>query len=439
MTTYYIRTYATNESGTSYGNTITIETSGAIWYFRAYATNEAGTSYGENKTITVGTSPTEPPQILGQYPDPPNKKLLITLYDNNLVTPVEIANLQEEVQGLTFSTKLPGGYALCSFSLKESIGMMQEWTFKRFLSRIVIRSGNDDKTLFEGRLEDPEMSLDKETLTFYGYYSSLKDDIYTTAYNDTSDAVIKAVLTAKCPQISGDQSHIDALDTARNSADGEAYLDITPQEIATYLLDMSDTTKNKFYIAIWEDRKCWVFDRDDSAVNWYVSLEDIKSINLSPRISDLWNSCYAIYRVSGVLTRTDVASDTTSIAKCGITRTYAIPDLGEVSLAEAEGVRDAWIEEHKDIYSSSTSIVLGDLVYDSKGLASPSSFVRAGEVIQIIDLLPATSDLTNVRRNGLNTFYIMETQFNLDDYTNTLTLDNESQSLEAILARELKS
>jgi len=99
--------------------------------------------------------------------------------------------------------------------------------------------------------------------------------------------------------------------------------------------------------------------------------------------------------------------------------------LGGVAQASAE------------IFPKLEEIVLSGTVYNSNGVPFPSSWVRAGEVIRIRDLVPASATLDSVTRDALRTFYIIETSYSADSNTNRLVVDTENASLEAILAREL--
>lgn len=362
----------------------------------------------------------------------------LQLYDNNLTTPVQIYRDISDYSGLKFSTKLHGGFSQCSFKINNTtIGENYDWAFKRPFYRVKIYDTEYSKTLWEGRLQGSPFGLSDIEIRAYGYYASLLDGKYATAYNDTADVVIKAILTAQCPQISADQTNIQALDADRDSSTAEEYLDKSPQALIEFLLGLSDSTKKKWYFTVWEDRVAYVFPRVDTTVDWYVKARNLQSFSLAPSYENLWNSCYAIYRNAGVLSRTTTATDATSISKYGITRTYVIPDLGEVALAGAEAVRDTWIEEHKDVISQDSNIKLGKYVVDAQGREWPSSHVRAGDVIQIKDILPATEDMATPRRNGINTFYILETQYDVKLETNRLIVDTANNSLDAILSRKL--
>lgn len=358
----------------------------------------------------------------------------IKLYEKDPTTSVLVDNLTTKVQGLKFSTRLSGGFHTCSFRLKADLPEAWDWITKFVFYRVKITDLT--KTLWEGRIEDIELTAGHAGATAYGYYANLTDVPYKTAYNAVASVVIKAVLTANCVQISSDQSNIDATDTTITSAADSSYLDIYPIELFEKLLDFSDSTSGKWYFAIWEDRIPYLKKRDDTSLDWQVNLGDLARFRLKHRGGDMWNSVYAVYEDGG-LARTADAEDTNSQAKYDLTREYVIPDLGTVAATAAQNARDGWLEDHKDIFPKLEEITLGDTVYDTNGVPFPSSWVRAGEVIRIRDLVPVTSDLDAVARDALRTFFIVETNYDADRRQNRIVVDTESTDLDAILARKL--
>jgi len=343
--------------------------------------------------------------------------------------------LTEQVEGMKFSTKLHGGFNKCSFRLKADLPEAWEWINKRILYRLKVT--DKTKTLWEGRIEDISLSMGAVVVTAYGYYANLSDVPYYTAYNTTADAIIKAMLTTHCLQIDSDQSNIDAVDITIDSAASSSYADIYPKDIVEKILPFSDSTHGTWYFAIWEDRIPYLFKRAISSTDWLVTLRDFKHFTLTHKASEIYNSCYAIYEVGGTLTRTADGDDSDSQAKYGLKRQKVITNLGEVAAASAQAYRDAWVEDHKDIWPKQTNMVLGDKVYNSKGIEYSSSWVRAGEVIRIRDLVPASVDAGSVERDALRTFYIIETEYNVDQAELRFIPDTESISLQAILARKL--
>ena len=357
----------------------------------------------------------------------------IKLYNRDLATPELVEDLTYQVERLRFSTKYHGGYNICSFRLKKDLPHAWEWITDKMFYRLVITDVT--KTLWEGRVEDIGLSIGEVVVTAYGYFANLSDIPYYTAYNANADVIIKAVLTANCAQISADQTNIAATDIAIDSAAADSYLDIYPQAIVEKVLAFSDSTFGKWYFGIWEDRVPYLIKRDDSTVNWRVSLADFTKFNLKHRAGNLWNAAYTVYRIAGVLSRTADADDTTSQTHYGLERKKVIPDLGEVAAGSAQAARDAWVQDNKDIWPRLTDMVLGDTIYDTNGKAFPSSWLRAGEVLSVIDLVPSTSDLDTVARDALRTYYIIETEYDMDRAEMRITPDKESTRLDTLLAK----
>jgi hypothetical protein len=359
----------------------------------------------------------------------------VKLYNRDLVTPVLDADLTFQHQRLQFSTKLNGGFGICRFTLKADLPKAWEYLTKKVYYRLVIT--DKTHTLWEGRLEDLSINPGEAGITAYGYYANLSDIPYSTAYNANASVAIKAILTANCAQISSDQTNIAATDISITSAADASYLDIYPKDLIEKLLSFSDSTMAKWYFAIWENRVPYLFKREAASVDWLVSLGDFARFELTHRAADLWNQTYAVYTAAGSLTRTADAENANSIAKYGVTRKKVISQLGSVSAAAAQGARDGWLQSHKDIWPRLTNMVLADKVYDSKGVAYPSSWVRAGDVLRVRDLVPASGDLDTVTLDALRTYYIVETNYDVDRAQLTITPDTESTSLTAQLAKKV--
>jgi len=367
----------------------------------------------------------------------------IKLYDRNLTTPAPPDDLTDKVQNLKFSTKLHGGFYLCTFNLKADLPEAWEWFTGKAFCRLVISDAT--RTLWEGRIEDIGLSEGAVTVTAYGYYANLSDIPYNTAYNDNFDVVLKAVLTACCTQISADQSNIDATGgpAITSGADSE-YLDIYPKEIVEKLAKFSDDTySGKWFFAVWEDRVPYLKRRVTTAIDWQTAPCDFARFKLVHRGAELWNSCYAVYDAGGVVTRTATTNDTDSQTKYGssaasFTRRKVIPQLGSVAAATAQAARDHWLEEYHEIWGRMEDMVLGPNVQDANGVPYPSSRVRAGDVLRVRDLVPASADLDAIARDALRTFYIVETSYDAERGELRITPDLESASLDAILAKKVK-
>ncbi len=355
--------------------------------------------------------------------------LAIKLYDRNLASPSLKLELTGRVSGLKFSTRLPGGFSQCTFILPATIAEAWEWLNRRAFYRLLICDGGE--TIWEGRLEGIKPGNGQVALTAYGYYANTTDQPYSTAYNTNTGAIIKAMLTAACSQINADQSGIATTGTTVDSSSGENYLDQSVDKLIQLLCGFGDASGNKYDFAIWDDRKPYLTARSLTTVNWVASVKDLQPFSPDLNLGDVWTSAYAIYTDGGALTRSATQTNADAVAKWGVNRTYVIANLGEVGATAAENAAKTWVNDHKDAYPDFSSFGLGATVQDRYGRPWPSYWVRAGQVIRIADLLPASSDISTMRRDALTTFFITETDYNVAESKLTLTVDRPSRKLTA--------
>lgn len=363
----------------------------------------------------------------------------VRVYDRNLVTPVLWTVEWDRVRRLMFSTKIHGGFNLCSFRLDCSPAEAWDWLAHRLNYRVVV--SHLSSTLFEGRLEDVQITPEGgATLTALGYYSNLGDIPYATAYADVASEIIKDVLTANCAQISTDYTHIAATDVTVDSSAGEEYLDLYPMELFARILAFSDTTSKTWDFAIWEDRVPWLVQRAASSVDWFVNLEDLQGFSFGISLGQLWNAAYALYRTLGVLSRTADADNADSQTKFGLERKKVIHDVGEVAAANAQAARDGFLAEYAKLYPSmgQSPTILGP-VYDSNGIAHDNFEVRAGQVMRIRDFLPDTISLDSVSRDGFSTFYIAETEYDAESRGLRVVFERREPTVEQLMAQILKA
>lgn len=364
-----------------------------------------------------------------------NNRLSVKLYKRDYTTLVE--DLTSRVRNLTFSTRLPGGFYTCSFTLDFDEHERWDWAETRLGYRLVIEDLESTLTtrfVWEGRIEDVGMmslanlwnscyavyesagaiarcttvtdatSIAKYGLTrnycvpnlgasgvtvadnaaaawladhkyiypslanlrnrdqvvAYGYYSSLGDNTYTTAYNDSTSTLVPTVLTAKCPLISS-TTHVTSGGTTINSAAGAEWLDLTVMDLFAKWAGISDASGNKWYFAVWDSREPWWFVRSVATVDW------------------------------------------------------------EVTLAELQNM----------------SLTLGPRVRDANGRVWPSWRIRAGDVLRIVDLVPSTAQISAVTRDRVRTFFVTETRYSVERASMAITVEADNPSLTAMLARSL--
>jgi len=359
----------------------------------------------------------------------------IKLYQRDPTSTALEADITALVDKLRFGSRLHGGFHICNFRLRADMAQAWSWITDKLFRRITI--SDNKRVIWEGRIEDISMTAGEVGVTAYGFYSHLSDQPYSTAYNTTADAIIKAALTAVCPKINSDQSNIAATNITITSAAGDDYLDLNVQELVEKMLDFSDSTSKRWYFAIWENRVPYLKARSAGAITWQVTLKDFVQFKLAYRGKDLWNNVYAIYTAAGSLTRTAEAQNTDSQTKYGYLRKKAIPQLGSVAAAAAEAQRNGWLAEYKDIWPRLTNMTLGAFVRDSNNQIYPSYWIRAGDVIRVNDLVPASVDAGSVERDALRTFYIVEAEYDADKGTCRIIPDTENSKLSTIIAKKL--
>jgi len=358
--------------------------------------------------------------------------LQIILYKRDFTTVEEV--LTDQVENLSFSTKLHGGFGMASFTLGRNWLDSFIWLQNRQFYHLEIKDGV--KTLFEGRLQTIKPHAGLLYIEAFGYWSSLKDQVENTAYNANADVVIDAALAAHAPAINADRTNIAATGgPAITSAANESYLDISVQSLIAKLLNFGSAAGDQWHFAVWEDRIPYMAAKSITTMDWNIRLGDLTDFKLRHSTEDLWNSVYAIYSIAGALNRTATVSDATSLASYGVTRLYAIPNLGDVVVAAANAARDTFLARFKDIHPVLSPFLVGDKVYDANGIPFPSSWIRAGQVIRVTDLVPATGDLDAVTSDSLRTFYIVGTNYDANRRENSLTVDSPSKNLDAVIAR----
>ena len=363
----------------------------------------------------------------------------VQVYSRNLLTPALDTDLTDMAESVTFSTKIPGGFGICTFSFATDYFRAYQFLTTKMLYHLIITDYLTDisrsRVLFEGRIEDISLSGGIVNVTALGYCSSMADELSHAAYSGITSDVLKAALATSCPEINPDQLGIAATNSVIQSTAGESYLDISTQELTPKLLNFSDSTGARFDWAVWDNRKFYLKPRAPTAINWRVNLSDFTTFELGSSIVQVYNRVYGLYRVGTTLTRTPVQEDLTSQAKYDVIREYTIPDMGAVTLDTANAAVTAYLKSHKEPRPTLSNVALGAWATDANGVRCPSSWVRAGEVLRVRDLVPASGDLGSVVMDNIRTFFITETEYDAQAGENRLTFEGDKQSVDAIIAR----
>lgn len=352
-----------------------------------------------------------------------------------------LADLTGRWTQLSYSTALHGGFRDCTMFIP--MGLSEAWLYMqreaqpgRHFTHLLIQEGYE--TRWEGRVTScgiewggGQLGL---SLTALGYWSSLRDKRVTTidysAGTNTVDSIIKAMLTAKCPDINADQSGIESV---AGNVNMTLLVDSYPQvHILNALAPLGDSAGNVHYAAVWEDRKFYYQARSVSVVDWEVRLRDIAQGSIVQGAEQLRNAGDAY---DGT-TRTTTATDTESVTLHGVTRDAVVSVPSGTTMARAGDARDRMIAERKEPQQTSTFTIGGDPIQNPRvdptiGLRSA---IRAGDVLKIIDLIPAAT--ASPALDNLRTFYVLETMYDAGRDVVTIVPDRPPNRLDVMLARQ---
>ena len=376
--------------------------------------------------------------------------LQVRLYDNNLSTPTLIEDLTDRVSNLRISTSLNGGFQFCSFRISSSIG--EAWNYlsregKRgyHFYRLVVNE--EQRVIWEGRVSEIQLLIEAQyqglEIKAFGYWSSMRDQFYTdndgTDWTSGSghqiDDIIKEVLTDECPDINSDQSNIAAgsRDLAGIDFSTKAY----PQDIVNDLTKNSDDDNSVWFFAIWENRIPYLFKRAVTQVDHYVWLESLDDLRLTQSATELRNAILPFVGSTEGTTQTN----TTSLALYP-RREFKV-SLKTGTNANRQGDAATTAAEERGFPRQQQSFTVSGRIYNAvAGDAGarleeiPLWRVRAGDVIRIQDLVPATAATPSL--DDVRTFYIMETEYDADTNTLTVQPDRRRRSLPSIIAKIAK-
>jgi hypothetical protein len=377
--------------------------------------------------------------------------LRVLLHETAAKTTLE-ADLTSAYTGLTFSTALHGGFRTCTVEVPMKLAMA--WQFLRrenlpgyhFHHLSILE---DRRIVWEGRLIDITLTITNEfhgvSLSAHGYYASLQDQLYDPAdAGNTNWAsgshvvsdIIKEMLTNKCPDINSDQSGIAT--TSRDIGG----IDLTNRAYPmTNLIDklapLSDSDGSVYHFAIWEDRKPYWTAKAVNQIDVFVYLEDIDSLTLNQTGRFIRNNILPV--VGG--TEGTAAGDADSqviypIRDLALTLPTGLPTNG------ATDARDAALNDRKLPRQSASFSISGFVrttVAASSGAGAgalvevPKWRVRAGQVLRIQDLVPASA--ASPVLDDLRTFFIRETSYDAVQDVLTVQPDRPAETLGRILNR----
>lgn len=368
------------------------------------------------------------------------------LYDNNLASPTLIETYGEESAALALihSTVLHGGYGEMMFQVQTSEGLFWEYYLNREGYRLLLEYGDDP--LWEGRIIQVQQTENKLLIKALGYWHHLTQryvnfgaaKVYTA---QNADVIIKDLLTNYTADINSDQSNIASpgiamTKTLTNLTVWDAITDPT-----SGIAGGTDANSDPWFFAIWHGKPAsnnalsrlpYFKVRDLSTIHW-----NVLTRNISPKpqitLPAGWRRTRVIthYLVAGVDTWTAAQTDTNLEATIG--RREVLISIGTSDVTTANNQRDRIYAERRNLRVEMPSSLSIANLFDRDGVEQPPCKIRAGDILRINDLIPATAGLDAATQNGLNTFLVRKTRCDHIRGVVDVELDLEDTSLIAKL------
>jgi hypothetical protein len=369
------------------------------------------------------------------------------------------AVLEDDLTGpfkqLTFSSSLHGGFKECKMLVPMPLERVWLYLERELPGRHFhhIEVLENTRVVWEGRIMDlglvAEPSFVGLSLMAMGYWSSCRDQMYdpddsgNTNWKSggphTIDGIIKEMLTNSCPDIATDQTGIEAntRDVVGLDIDARAY---PMDNIVDKLAPLSDSDNSVWYFAVWDGRRAYWTKRTIAQVDYYIYLEDTQRLTLTQQGKHVRNRI---------------------IPKVGSTEGTALDDLPAQANAPtpprrdllltlptgtpsgaSDDARQTALDERKAPRQDTSFTVKGRVYTTAAGSAGPGSGnmvqtpkwrVRAGHVLRLQDLLPAS--VASVKLDDLRTFYIQEARYDAVRDVLNVQPDRPAARLGTLLAR----
>lgn len=214
----------------------------------------------------------------------------------------------------------------------------------------------------------------------------------------------------------------------------EVYEDANMGEIVDYLASLGDSSGDIFEAGVWENQQLHFRPKGSNARAWYV---DVSSLEVERTIDQLINAAYGVYQEqSGRNLRTDVATNSFSVSRYGITRrgpvraSATIDPSVDTESADAELIRDTYLADKSN--PPPRSVLVFSEVFDASGTRWPLWAVRSGDTITARNLSPVLS--TDIDR--IRTFRIAETDYDADANKLSVVPESNLPTLDFLVARQ---
>jgi hypothetical protein len=337
-----------------------------------------------------------------------------------------------DFENLTVETCMPGGFTVANFTLHRNIGV----PYPDVASYNEIKIIEGPWVLFEGYIDMVSRSINPDSLDVQclGWSAILNqcgttaDIIVTGAGNNQASDFITNVMFAD----SDITTFLTAgtIDTSDFAYQAGTTFEFKPFKTYQDCLEEFNGT-NYYDYGCWEDKSFFWTPRSDS-VDWLVSTLDCSDVSISPNPDWLCNRVIVSYGDGDFMQQT-IREDTDSQTKYGrrIIKTLELQNI--YILADAQRYGDQYITEHKDL--KVTSELTTSRVFTTAGAEVPLYRVRAGDIVKVIDWMPASELLMDVNVTDITTFKIKSTSYDHSDNSLQITPTEPLSQVEIDLAR----
>ena len=363
------------------------------------------------------------------------------------------ADLSQRWTRATISSGQHGGFKEARLSIPMSLP--EAWTWlnregavgRHFYHITITESG---RTVWEGRIHDVELQADESFqgihLTAAGYWAAMRDRTYSASDSGNTDwaaggphnvgKIIRELITKSAPDINGTADvTLNERDIAGIVLTARGY----PQDIILdRLAPLSDSGTGVWYYAVWEDRKPSWTARSLTQVDWYVWAADLGRLSISQQGKHLRNR---ILPVVGTAEGT-WASDGEGTANWPI-RELSIALPAGLPTTAANDARDMALASRRRPKQDQAFTITGN-VYSPRilgtaaagtliGPSQPKWWVRAGDVIRVQDLVPASAATGTF--DDLRTFFIIESVYDAGADILSIQPDRPQGRIDVLLPR----
>jgi len=374
--------------------------------------------------------------------------LEVRIYDNDLASPILLQDITYRMSNLTFSTALNGGFKTCGFTISMSVEEAWNWLSREgkrgyHFNRVTVH--DESILVWEGRIMDVQLHIDNSDQSInviaLGYWSACQDQFYTSTGNTdwTSGSnhfmheIIAEILTEECPDISDDQTNLEEADV--DLAGIDLSVKEYPLSRINQLVKVSASDHVPWFFAIWDDRVPYLFKRNITQVDWRVWLDSFTDLRLDQSALELRNS---VIPVQGTTLGTAVDNAASLLLYPRREVKFVLPtDTPSAPLEDAAtmyGIEQS-LPRQKQSFDISGKVYRATSATGGRLEEVPKYLIRAGEVIRIQDLVPAS---VPIALDDVRTFFIMETHYNADRDTITIQPDRRARRLTSTIVENIE-